>query len=155
MRLARALPGFLVLCGCFAVTPLAGAAEVSLFNGLPHGIEVVRILEGGREQRPWSGPMEPGSRWRLILPAGADVEFRHEGRAVASLEVGPAPKQGHVIRLPGVKGPVPPPPPRGQASEFPNWRLGTAVKPVPVRRPPLDSVTAAVSEPGPGSRVWR
>jgi len=154
MRLVRALSGLLVLCGLIAAAPAADAAEVSLFNGLPHGIEVVRILDGGREQRPWSGPMEPGSRWRLSLPAGAQVEFRHEGLALASLRVGPALKQGHVIRLPGVKGPVPPPPPRGQASEFPNWQRATAVKPIRTVRPIVERRTATANVPQPGSRVW-
>ena len=116
----------------------ASAAEVSLFNGLPHRLEVVRLLADGGEQRPWSGPMEPGSRWRLRLPAGTLMEFRRDGRPLARLVVGPESPQGHVIRLPGVRGPEPPPPPPGQPSEFPGWRRGTRVCPVPA------SVTGSV-----------
>ena len=117
MRLVQALFGLLLLSICFALAPSAQAVEVSLFNGLPHGIEVIRMLPEGAEQRPWSGPMEPGSRWRLRLPVGSNLEFRRDGQAVAVLQVGREARQGHVIRLPGVKGPVPPPPPRGMALE--------------------------------------
>jgi len=150
MRLVHVLFGLPLLSACLAVAPVAEAAEVSLFNGLPHRVEVVRILEKGFEHRPWSGPMEPGSRWRLSLPAGSKVEFRREGRAIAFLHVGPEPRQGHVIRLPGVSGPVPPPPPRGQASEFPNWRRSTAVQPVRA-----SSLRASATTPTRVTTAWR
>jgi hypothetical protein len=153
MRLVRVLSGLLVLSACLVAAP-AGAAEVSLFNGLPHGVEVVRLLENGAEQRPWSGPMEPGTRWRLRLPAGSRMEFRHEGLAVAVLDVGPDDKQGHVIRLPGVKGPTPPPPPRGQVSEFPNWQGGTAVRPVGSSERATKARAASRRPAAAGGRDW-
>jgi len=151
MRLDRALLGVLTLGACLSVSTVARAAEVSLFNGLPHRVEVVRLLENGTEHRPWSGPMESGSRWRLSLPAGCTVEFRQDGRAVAKLLVGPEARQGHVIRLAGVSGPVPPPPPPGQLSEFPNWHRSRAVRPASA-----STRTASVSPPVPRSTVtWR
>ena len=150
MRLDRALLGVLALGACLSASTAARAADVSLFNGLPHRVEVVRLLENGAEHRPWSGPMEPGSRWRLKLPAGCTVEFRHDGRAVVQLQVGREARQGHVIRLAGVSGPVPPPPPPGQVSEFPNWHRSRAV------RPASAGTLTASATPAPRSSVtWR
>lgn len=130
MRVLGPVFASLALAAALGAARPAAAAEVSLFNGLPHPIEVVRLLEDGREHRPWAGPMEPASRWRLRLPEGTLLEFRREGLALARLRVGESSRQGHVIRLPGIEGPVPPPPPPGCPSEFPGWRRSSAVQPV-------------------------
>ena len=130
MRRLGPVFALLVLAAVLTAPRPAGAAEVSLFNGLPQPVEVVRLLEGGGEHRPWTGPMESASRWRLRLPEGTVLEFRQGGRGVARLRVGAEPRQGHVIRLPGVAGPVPPPPPPGCPSEFPDWHRRSAVQPI-------------------------